>query len=85
MTEAADTTQQLGSGTFISNNDGVDEANGQAGGMVLDFAGSDEAELEFCLKLVGEDLLNNDSIQLRIKGLDYLQQHTHAHGGGLHL
>ena len=70
LSEAEDTTQQLGSGTFISNNDGVDETNGQAGGTVLDFAGGDEVELEFSLRLMGEDLLNSDSIQLRIKGLD---------------
>jgi hypothetical protein len=70
LTDAEDTTQQLGSGTFISNNDAVDETNGQAGGTVLDFAGSDEVELEFSLRLVGEDLLNGDSIQLRVKGLD---------------
>ena len=57
-------------GTFISNNDGVDETNGQAGGTVLDFAGSDEVELEFSLRMVGEDLLHNDSIQVRVKGLD---------------
>ncbi len=70
LTDGEDTTQQLGSGTFISNNDGVDETNGQAGGIVLDFVGGDEVELEFSLRLMGGDLLNNDSIQLRIKGLD---------------
>ncbi|MGD8764382.1 MAG: DUF2341 domain-containing protein, partial [Desulfobacteraceae bacterium] len=70
LTEGEDTTQQLGSGTFISDNDGVDETNGQAGGTVLDFAGGDEVELEFSLRLIGEDLLDNDSIQLRVKGLD---------------
>jgi len=70
LTEAEDTTQQLGSGTFISDNDGVDETNGQAGGTVLDFSGSDEVELEFSLMIKGEDVLNNDTIQLRIKGLD---------------
>jgi hypothetical protein len=70
LNEAEDTTQQLGSGTFISDNDGVDETNGQAGGAVLDFSGSDEVELEFSLMIKGEDVLNNDTIQLRIKGLD---------------
>jgi hypothetical protein len=70
LTEAEDTTQQLGSGTFISDNDGVDETNGQAGGTMLDFAGGDEVELEFSLMIKGEDVVNNDIIQLRIKGLD---------------
>ena len=70
LTEAEDTTQQLGSGTFISNNDGVDETNGQAGGAVLDFAGNDEVELEFSLWIIGGDVADNDTIQLRIKGLD---------------
>jgi hypothetical protein len=70
LTDGGDTTQQLGSGTFITPNAGLDEVNGQAGGSVLDFSGSDEVELEFSLRIVGEDVLNNDSIQLRVKGLD---------------
>ena len=70
LADGTDTTQQIGSGTFISNNDGMDESNGQAGGTVLDFAGSDEVELEYSLKLVGTDVAHNDTLQLRIKGLD---------------
>ena len=49
----ADTTQQLGSGTFISPNAGFDEADGQVGGSSLDVAGSDEVELEFSLQWSG--------------------------------
>jgi hypothetical protein len=68
VADGADTTQQLGSGTYVSTNAGFDEANGQVGSM--DFAGSDEVELEFSLQIVGADVANGDTIELRIKGLD---------------
>jgi len=68
VTDATDTTQQLGSGTFVSTNAGFDEADGQVGSM--DFAGSDEVELELSLQIVSADVSNGDTIQLRVKGLD---------------
>jgi len=68
VTDTADTTQQLGSGTYVSTNGGFDEADGQVGSM--DFAGSDEVEAEFSLQIVGADVSNGDTIQLRVKGLN---------------
>jgi hypothetical protein len=70
VTDGVDIAQQLGSGTFITPNAGFDEANGQVGGTSLDFSGSDEVELEFSLQIVGADVSNGDSIELRVKGLD---------------
>jgi hypothetical protein len=70
VADGADTTQQIGSGTFVAPNAGFDEANGQAGGSALDFSGSDEVELEFCLQIQSSDVTNDDTIQLRVKGLD---------------
>jgi hypothetical protein len=63
VTDAVDTTQQLGSGTYVSTNGGFDESNGQVGSM--DFAGSDEVELELSLQIVSADVSNGDTIQLR--------------------
>jgi hypothetical protein len=36
----------------------------------MDFAGSDEVELELSLQIVSADVSNGDTIQLRVKGLD---------------
>ena len=85
LTEAEDTTQQLGSGTFITNNDGVDETNGQAGGTVLDFAGSDEVELEFSLTNYGRGCVKQRHHSAAHQGAGYLQQHANDYGAGLHL
>jgi hypothetical protein len=70
VTDAVDTTQQLGSGTFVTPNASFDEADGLVGGASLDFTGSDEMEAEFSLQIVGTDVSNGDTIQLRVKGLD---------------
>lgn len=69
VVDGADTTEQLsGPGTFITNNDGFDEANGLAGGTVLDFTTTvnQEVELEYCCQVRGVDVSNGDSIQLRL-------------------
>lgn len=70
VTDGADCTQQIGSGTFITNNDGFDEVDGASGGANLDFAGSDEVEVEFCVQIRSADVANNDTVQLRIAGAD---------------
>jgi len=60
------TTQQLGSGTFVD-------------GFILDsenitdsasFSGDDETEVEYCLQIVGADVSDTDTIQLRVVGED---------------
>jgi hypothetical protein len=70
VTDAVDTTQQLGSGTFVTPNAGFDEADGLVGGASLDFGGNDEVEVEYSLQIVGTDVSNGDTIQLRVKALD---------------
>lgn len=66
----ADCTQQIGAGTFISNNDGFDEVDGASGGANLDFTANTEAEVEFSVQIRSADVVNNDSVQLRIAGAD---------------
>ena len=70
VADGANTTQQIGSGTFVSPNAGFDEVNGLAGGTSLDFSGSDEVEVEFSVQIRSVDVANDDTIQLRIEGLD---------------
>jgi CheY-like chemotaxis protein len=72
VTDGTDTTEQMnGSQTFKSPNDGFDGSDGVAGGSDLDFgAGLEEVELEFCLQIIENDVVNNDTIQLRIKALN---------------
>ena len=69
--DGADTTQQIGSGTPVgANNDAFDGVDGLAGSTNLDFSGSDEVELEYCLQIRSVDVANDDTIELRVKGLD---------------
>lgn len=63
------TTQQLGAGSFLTPNDGMDEDNGLAGeGNNIDFAGNDEVEVEYCVEIVGADVADEDTLELRIVG-----------------
>lgn len=66
VADGADTTQQVGSGTFVSPNSGFDEVDGVCGGAALDFAGDDEVEVEFCVQIRSADVNNSDTIQLRV-------------------
>jgi len=69
LTDGADTTEQLnGPGSFLTLNDGIDEANGIAGGVDLDFSSTvnQEVELEYSLQIVGTDVVDFDLIQLRV-------------------
>ena len=70
LTDGEDTTQQVGSGTFVSPNDGVDEVNGTAGGTVCDFVGNDECEFEYCAQIRSADVDNLDTIELRLVSIN---------------
>ncbi len=61
-----DTTQQVGAGTFVVDNDGMNETNPPGGTMVPDFAGNDETEFEFCVQIRGADVNDADTVELRI-------------------
>ena len=66
--DGANTTQQIGSGTFIGSQNGMDEVNGLAGGANLDFTTTinQEVEVEYCVQIRSADTVNADSIQLRV-------------------
>jgi hypothetical protein len=63
LTNGGDTTQQISSGTFVVDNNGVCE-DGTAGPTA--FAGSDKAEYEFTVEFIAADLLDSDVIYFRI-------------------
>ena len=60
-----DCTQQLGSGTFLSNNDGMTE-DGTAGGANLDFTTNQETETELCFQVRSADVTHGQTIQFRL-------------------
>ena len=70
LTDGNDTTQRLGAGTFISPNGGVDSGDGAAGGAALDITANNESEVLYAIQLRSADLANNDTIQLRVAGLN---------------
>lgn len=61
-------TQQIGAGTFIGSQNGMDEADGLAGGANLDWTTTvnQETEVEFCCQIRGVDTARGDTIQLRV-------------------
>jgi hypothetical protein len=66
FTNGDDCTQQLGSGTFITDNDGMTE-DGISGGTMLDFAGRDESETELCFQIVSGDVADGDTIEIALR------------------
>ena len=70
LTDGNDTTQRLGAGTFISPNGGIDSGDGAAGGSALDITANNESEVLYAIQLRSADLANNDTIQLRVAGLN---------------
>lgn len=76
IVDGQDTTQQVGGGTFVTPNAGVDEVDGAVGSAT--FAGSDETELELCIKIITADIVNNDTIQLRIVEADLTALGTYS-------
>jgi len=69
-TDGGNTTQRLGSGTYLTTNGGIDNGDGSAGGSALDFTGNTEAEVVYAIQLRSADLSNNDSVTLRVAGVD---------------
>lgn len=70
IADGQDTTDQMGSGSaFISNNNGIDEVDGQTGSATYDASPAVTnliAEVEYCLEFISGDLDNGDTIQLRV-------------------
>jgi hypothetical protein len=63
LTNGADTTQQIGAGTFITDNNGVSE---DGSGGPTNFAGSDEAEYEYTVEFISADLAEGDTVYFRL-------------------
>lgn len=59
-----DTTQQLGSGTFISPNEAMHEGVDLHGGKLMDM-NSNECEVEWAISIILADVADGDTIQLR--------------------
>jgi hypothetical protein len=71
--DQADTTQQLGSGTFVTDNDGMVESNSEFPTTLPDagvtWAVNDEFETELCFQVVDADVADADTIDIRLVGL----------------
>jgi len=67
--QGADTTQQLGSGTYLTNNNGVNNNNGNAFTEIATwFSGTAfEADFEFCLYLVPDLVAVGDTLEFRLR------------------
>lgn len=64
LTEGNNTTQQIGGGTYLTNNSGQEDGDG-----TTPYAGSyknKEWELEFCCQVIDADTADTDTIQLRV-------------------
>ena len=76
ITDQDDTTQQLGSGTFITPNAGYSEV-GTAGGTSLDFnAQNDETEVELCFIIPFNFVNDNDTLELRVTAVGETNVYT---------
>ncbi len=60
-------TQLLGSGTFITLNQGMANGGNGGGSNEPDFSGSDESEFEQCLRFVSANLSSGDTLDFRIR------------------
>jgi len=59
------TTQQIGSGNFIATNEAMVEGLGGSNTINFPSVVLDEIEIEWCLQIVGDDVLDKDSVELR--------------------
>lgn len=70
FTDGDDTTEHgvtfVGTGSFITNNDGMDDGDGVAGALTNDLTAQDYEALEYCFQLREADLADNDSIEFRL-------------------
>ena len=73
------TTQVIGGGSYVSgDSEGWDDGQSDLGTGNIDFGGNDEAEVEFCLQIVGADVADEDSIQLYVLESDATQLNTYT-------
>lgn len=65
LVEGGDTTQRIGGGTFLSDNNWQEDNDGTTAASAA-FAGNDEAEAVFSCFVVDADVAADDTIQLRV-------------------
>lgn len=65
LTEGGDTTQQLGAGTFQTDNDGQEDGDGTTTNTAETKASKD-IELEFAVQLLDADVDDTDEVQFRV-------------------
>lgn len=60
------TEQMAGAGAFVAGE--MDEVNGDAGDISagIDFGASNDTEVEYCCQIVGGDVADTDTIELRV-------------------
>lgn len=66
LTDGENCTQRIGSGTFVTENDGVDDVNGAAGSAAVTFVGNDEAEFTYCFQILSADVSAGEFVRVRI-------------------
>lgn len=67
LTNGEDTTQRIGSGTFVTPNAWVSEVGGMP---TLDFGANEECEGLLSFQIIGTDVTNGDEILLRMFNMD---------------
>jgi len=67
LTDLGDTTQRIGSGTFITPNQGVTTDGNTPN---LSYSANEECEFLLSFKILGPDVSDGDEILLRIQGCD---------------
>ncbi len=69
LTNLGETTQRIGSGTFLTPNDGQ-STDGTAGGPACDYAGNDEAEFVCSIRIIAADVSDLDTIDFEVTNND---------------
>jgi len=68
LVDKDDTTQRIGSGTFVATNEGQDEVDGATGKAGM--AGNDEVEFVFCFQIRSADVNGGDNVEVRCAAAD---------------
>lgn len=64
LTAGDDATQRIGSGTFVTDNNGVDDSSGATG--PTSFVGNDEAEYVYCFQVRSADVSGGHNVEVRL-------------------
>jgi hypothetical protein len=70
VVHAADTTQQISTGTFITPNSGISETGTAGVDNDIDFTANTKVEVEYAIKLTSADTTDAEEIRFRIGNVD---------------